>query len=285
MKTFKIEAKKLSLEIGLVDIASLHLHEETIPEATEYLVGCLKRDGFLRDPPIVDKNTFVILDGMHRVTAAKAIGCDRMVVCLVDYENSSIRINTWYRAFKEMESHSLSDIIQSCGYDLYPIRIEEAEEQTEKRKGVGFFADSTNCFLIHDSDLNVYKSYKVISKIEGEAKRNGVDITYETSKDAITKLRRGELDVMIGPRKISKKDVRTYGLRDQPFPHKATRHTIPARPLGIDMPIELLKSRKDNLDKLNMEFLKYLYDRNLRRIPPGALIQDRRYEEEVFIFE
>jgi hypothetical protein len=239
----------------------------------------------MRDPIVVDSNSLVVLDGMHRVAAAKKIGCTRMPVCLVDYDNPNILIDTWYRGFEGTSFSSLTNMIKSCSYNLSPIDNENAEKETERRRAIGFLSDTTTYLLVINTELDVHQSYEAISKIEREARRSGVNVRYESPGDAIAKLEAGQLDGFLGPRKISKDDVRRFGIRDNPFPHKATRHMIPARPLRIDVSLEMLRDKTSRLEDLNKKLVENLKMRNLKRLPPGALIEGRRYEEEVFVFE
>lgn len=285
MNSFKIDAGSLTLEIALVDIDSLHLHEETLPEATKELAEWIENDGFVRDPVIVDLDTCVVLDGMHRVMATRALNCSWIPACFVDYDSPAIRIETWYRGFKGSSAAALRDLIERCGYALSPAEIEGAEDETEQEKAIGFLANSETCFIIRDGNLDVHQSYRAISAIEEEARKRGLVVRYETGGDARAKLRAGSLDALLGPRRISKEDVRRYGSTGRPFPHKATRHMIPARPLRVDVPLKVLRDRDGSLKELNHRLMGDLHAKNLKRVPPGALIEDRRYEEEIFIFE
>jgi len=68
------------------------------------------------------------------------------------------------------------------------------------------------------------------------------------------------------------------------FPYKATRHVVPARPLFLNVPLSILRA-SGPLEELEAEVRCSLAKRRLRRCPPGMVIEGRRYEEEVFIFE
>ena len=94
-----ISHPQCSFELALVELKSLHIHEEIIPDKMQELVEKIPHDGVWIHPIIVDRNSLVVLDGMHRVAAAKEIGYRYIPVCLVDYENPSIHIGCWYRMF------------------------------------------------------------------------------------------------------------------------------------------------------------------------------------------
>ena len=73
----------LKLEIKLEEIKKLHIHEEIIPSIVKLLSREINQ-GICRDPVIVDKETFVVLDGMHRVAALQHLDCKLIPVCLVN---------------------------------------------------------------------------------------------------------------------------------------------------------------------------------------------------------
>ncbi len=47
---------------------------------------------------------------------------------------------------------------------------------------------------------------------------------------------------------------------------------------------DLLKDEKLTTAEVNRKFLDILSSRNVRRMPAGSVIEGRRYDEEVFLF-
>jgi ParB-like chromosome segregation protein Spo0J len=72
-QVFVIKTPRLVLEISLVETSRLYIHEEIIPDILSKLVEKIKSDGVWTDPIIVDAKTMVVLDGMHRVAAAREL--------------------------------------------------------------------------------------------------------------------------------------------------------------------------------------------------------------------
>lgn len=89
-----------SIEINLsipdhvcfVDLETLKEHEEIRPEYLEQLKNEILLDGILKMPIAVDKATYIILDGHHRLHALKRIGCRRIPVILFDYQSPEIEV-------------------------------------------------------------------------------------------------------------------------------------------------------------------------------------------------
>jgi len=78
--------------ICLIDLDSLREHEEIRPEYLEQLKDEILSDGILKMPIAVDKTTYIILDGHHRLHALKRIGCKRIPVILFDYQSPEIEV-------------------------------------------------------------------------------------------------------------------------------------------------------------------------------------------------
>ena len=78
--------------IILLPIEQLKCHEAISSKRFKSLLGKIKKDGYIKNPVVVEKNYFIILDGHHRVAVLKELGATRVPVYLVDYESESIRV-------------------------------------------------------------------------------------------------------------------------------------------------------------------------------------------------
>jgi hypothetical protein len=78
--------------ICLVDLDALKEHEQIRPDYLEQLKNEILSDGILKMPIAVDKTTYIILDGHHRLHALKKIGCKRIPCILFDYQSPEIEV-------------------------------------------------------------------------------------------------------------------------------------------------------------------------------------------------
>ncbi|MEM3507163.1 MAG: ParB N-terminal domain-containing protein [Candidatus Bathyarchaeia archaeon] len=282
--SYRIKHQKLDLEISIVPISKLYLHEEIIPEMLKQLSNEIIADGVIRHPVIVDKNSFVVLDGMHRVAAAESIGCERIPVCLVDYFNPNITLGRWFRTIIGIEDlNEIYEVLDKLSLKFDKARLEKAEKLVSEGVFPAFIAYANESIIVKANQKEIMEAYLMVATIEKELKSKGLKIGYETESDAITMLKTNKIDAILAMPLIKKEDVVKYGLEGKLFPHKSTRHVIPARPLGVNMPLELL--RKKNLSKEEIEtLLRTLESRRLKKFSPGSIIENRRYEEEIFMF-
>ncbi len=83
------------VDIVFIRIEELREHEEIRPDYLEELKNEILSDGILKMPIAVDRSTYIILDGHHRLHALKKIGCKKIPVILVDYQSPEIEVIPW----------------------------------------------------------------------------------------------------------------------------------------------------------------------------------------------
>jgi len=85
--------KASTLKIVMLPLDALKPHEKASPLYLQVLKQEIARDGLLRHPIIADRNTFVILDGVHRWLALRSLGYSFIPTILVDVlQDTEIRV-------------------------------------------------------------------------------------------------------------------------------------------------------------------------------------------------
>lgn len=282
---YVISHEKLSLYITLLDINDLYLHEEILPDMLSQLARSIELDGCLKHPVITDKESFVVLDGMHRVAALEKLGCRWIPVCLVDYENPAITVGCWYRAIKGDDALE-GTITQARQASL---TVEEVRNIDDTKVGVSpvvaAVKNRRKSFLIRSSFQSLKEAYDLIKQIEEGLRKLSLEVWYETELDALKKLWEHKVDVVLLTPKLSKSSIINTALSGRVFSHKATRHVIPARPLYLNVPLSLLRSSEKTLDEVNDELKRLLQKRRLKHFAAGSILNGRRYEEDLYLFE
>ena len=275
---FTLPTPELELRLRLEELSKVRIHEEIIPELLEELSTAINLDGKVKHPVIVDSNTLVVLDGMHRVAALEKLGCKYLPVCLVDYQSPSVKVGCWYRTVDgHASADELLDILSTLG--LTP--EESSLERTMRTLAV---QSKERCYLIKDAGEGIRKNYALVRRIEGALRESGLKVGYETESDAVRKIQSGEATAVILTPKVTKEEVIEAARSGKVFPHKTTRHVVAARPMGIDVPLGWLKGGKP-LDEINRMLIEHLSKRKVKHLPKGTLFEGRRYEEELWIFE
>jgi len=132
------------------------------------------------------------------------------------------------------------------------------------------------------SDL--YTAYEKVKRVEGVIKELGGRISYEDEESAMKKLKSSEVPAVLVPPLAKKEEIISLAIEGKVLAPKSTRHVIPARPLFVRVPLDLLKSEEVSDEVANEIFISSLMRRGVRHLGPGATL-DRRYEEDLYIFD
>ncbi len=283
---YTISHPKLELEIKIEEIEKLYPHEETIPEIVNWLVDEIK-GGTFKHPVIVDKETLVVLDGMHRLAALQLLGCKLIPVCLVDYDSRNIILESWFRTIipgeKREKAESVQNVrkqLEALRYNLKKIAINPIDRKTSEREIVFEMVTATDCYGIVKEVRSLKKAYEYLKELERRLRLMGYKLGYETEDTALCQVKSAEVLAAIVSPRLTKRDVVATALSGEVFVHKSTRHVIPARPLFVNVPTEWLNA---NPHKANEWLLDNLSKKKVRRLPPGQKL-DRLYEEELYVF-
>jgi len=277
---YTIEDEGIRLEIAIVETDGLLLHEETIPAALEWMIGALKQDGVQKSPVIVDRETLVVLDGMHRVIALRSLGCRFTCVCLVDYMDPLIKVDRWCRVVSQpIGLGALEERFAGLGLT----KIKHGAERGEGARILLMLEDGYYEMLA--SGTEILPAFEAVSSIEAWLREMGLEVTYETESDAEEKHEMGEAGFVVCPPRIDKSHVIETARAGRVFTFKATRHVVPARPMGVNVPLEMLRDNESSLEDANQALSEMLEKRRLQRFEPGRVWGNRRYEEAVYLFE
>jgi hypothetical protein len=278
---YTIDHKGLRLDIAVVELESLRVHEETMQEHAEELKRGLIGRGILSTPMLVDRASNIVLDGMHRVRTLGELGCRFALVCLVDYSDHSIKLGRWCRTINKPFSRLDAERIVSCvGASL---RLATGVNSSTSNDLLLAFGDGT--FLVESPAKEIMQIYRLSQKIEQALIDEGYVVGHMGEDDATRFLATGDFSAILCPPVITKQQVIDAVQRGEVFPPKSTRHRIPARPIGVGLSLEMLRDPKITLDDINLKLSKQLKSLRLRRLPPGSIYRGRRFENTLYVFE
>lgn len=280
-----LRTPQLDMELRIVPITDLFMHEETIPTALEQLRRELSSEQVLKHPMLVDSKTFVVLDGMHRVAALQSLGCKLAAVCMVDYRNSAIKLFGWYREFDGKTSFSafFRDLKRTLPYRISAEPLSKSVQLVNSRAAFAALAWKNESYVLHlASAASIKRFYSEIGRIEAFAEAMSYEVSYHTEADALEHLRDASRAILVVP-SLTKKEVISAALQRQPFIHKTTRHVVPARPLFVNVPLEWL--RQSDAQEANARMKELLEGKQVVQQGPGAVIEGRRYEEFAYVFK
>ncbi|MFH1821211.1 MAG: ABC transporter ATP-binding protein [Methanobacteriota archaeon] len=272
------------MEIELVSLDKVHVHEEIIPKPLSELLHNIKSSQIFRDPVIVDSRTLVVLDGMHRVAALRDMGCRYVVACLVDYLDPKIVVGCWNRVIRGEDVESkLMGVFKLLGLKVHYSTLDEATLALAERKATAAFLTSNGCQLLKAPNTDIRESYDWIRRIEGAIKGEAFSMEYSLESESIERIKSGEAQAALLLPQVHKDEVLEASLSGNIFIHKTTRHILPARPMNVGVPLEWLMGDRP-LDEVNRLLAEKLSERKLERLPYGSVYEGRKYDEELLVF-
>jgi len=274
------QGSPFEISLEMAEISTLYIHEETIPEVLAKLVDDFKRRKIIMHPVIVDKRTNVVLDGMHRIEAARRAGFKFFPVCKIDYQDPRVKLEQWYRLVKGFPTNKIERIISDVFSDFIDIVIQKTDswiDEIKKADTIGVFLSEHLYYVVQSNVRGLWDAFRIFSELEKNLLRMGFNIQFIPDSQAKKFL---SDSTILAPRPLTKRDVIKYARERKLFPRKTTRHVLPVRPLFLNVPAEFCI--REDFDYVNKKFEEFIK----QKVPvecKGHVTLDRFYEEETLL--
>lgn len=266
----------------MVNIEELKPHEEVIDPIVGSLANEILNERLLRDPLVVDQEHYVILDGMHRFNSLRLLKCRFVPCCLVDYDSPQIKVGSWFRLFNVDQPETLAE--QSLREIQLPYSKRNVDISTARYnfETIALARTGIECYL--PEPMDPIERARTAVDLERAMVRKGHAVIYLSEIVAFQELKSGEVNLIVSVPIFTKQQIREFGLTRRLLPHKVTRHVMPSRPLGINVPLELLTDPTISREEADQKLGQLLAQRQVEKKPPGSVVDGRRYQEELLIF-
>jgi hypothetical protein len=287
---FYIETEKLRLELEVVPVESLFIHERILPSVANKLTIEFKTMGHLENPVIIDRNG-IVLDGNHRVYVFRKLDFKTIPVCRIDYFHKNMQLRYWFRLLSNIRDVTLiKRVVEELGGWIQEVANRESLQSTLEENSYCCGIQQSDFFAsVHFSEDKVHdavSAYDVLEKIQERLSEMGLEFEYipcqHAHKEEFCELLKDH-EIIIWTPQITKEMVVEAAKQEKVFAPKSTRHLIPARPLNVNVPTHWLRE-KISLEEINKRFCRFLEAKEIKRLSPGQVIDGRFYEEELFVF-
>ncbi len=278
----EISSSNLNFRIRMVNLEELKPHEEVIDPIVGSLVNEVLNEGLLRDPLVVDQEDYIILDGMHRFNSLRLLKCRFLPCCLIDYNSPQIKVGSWFRLFRVDEPEPLAEeLLKETRLNYSKSHVDSADTNYDLQTVI---LTRTGAEYSLPESLDPIQRARTAVDLEKAMVKKGHAVTYFSEIVALQQLRSGEASLIISVPIFTKQQIREFGLTGRLLPHKVTRHVIPSRPLGINVPLGLLTDPTTSREEADQKLGELLAQKQVERKPPGSVVDGRRYQEELLIF-
>ncbi|MGC5327707.1 ParB N-terminal domain-containing protein [Brevibacillus sp. SYSU BS000544] len=248
------------LSLKLIDIDKLYLHEEHEPSRLERTSQAIKHDGFLRHPVLVTEmkdGRYLVLDGVHRISALRLLGCAKVPVQIA--QKSDFSIEAWHHLVRA--DASWRKLFQDS--DLNWLQENEVTNQHGLIETVDEFGNRLFLDTVGQQDFLIiwHKLVTSYSK-KGAVQRIPADSCLYPDKGT----------VLIKYKAVSFDQLEKVINEGRILPAGVTRFQVNGRLLNLKIPLELLYSEKSN--EQEWEKLQLIWNQSLRL-----------YTEQVYLCE
>lgn len=271
-----------AIQLRFVALDDLLLHEEHDPYRAKRLALTLKREGKLRNPPIVAEygDRYIVLDGATRTTALREMGYRDVLVQIVAYNTEAIQVSAWHHVIVGL-SHNrlLANLADVDGITLQSVDAETACRMLGTREIVGCVVMRNGqhfailCDGSPDENQQADRLCQLVAEYRGKTE---VHRTIEADLPTLAAEYPDLTAVIVFPT-FSPDEISHIALNGSKLPMGITRHVVAGRALGLDIPLEMLTDSQ-SLEAKN-DWLKDLIAKRLQAN------QIRLYQEPVFVFD
>ncbi len=292
----------LEIKIGLIRIDRLIPHEKTRKEELDKLKNTLKQSNFLWHPVIVDRTSFVILDGTHRVMACKELGFKFIGAAFFDAMNESVKIGKWNRTFysgnypdntqKFVEQLGFTTEIAKYKLPDNPDCFYHWDDIIKERNGHGALIDlkGKQTILVAKEEKKAKEKFDDIRNMEKAFIASGYTMSCLSYKKIIGGLDKYKFDFIFIPPRLEKEEIFDTAQSGKVFTPKVSRFYLPVRPLFADFPIEMFcydggKSLDEICRSRNEELIDALAEKTLDKIKGGITLERFYQEDYIYMFD
>ena len=268
------------IRLRFVPLEQLLLHEEDDPYRVQRIVDAIARDGFLRNPPIVAEyqSRYIVLDGATRVTALRSMGFRDALVQIVEYDKETVDLSVWNHVIVGLSpDHLLANLADIDEFTVQLVDNTTALQRLSARdiEACIMMRNGSQFAVLCEGDIcdKADLLCQLVSVYRGKAE---VHRTAAINMPLLIKEYPNVSAVIAFPA-FSPSDVVEIALKGSKIPMGVTRHLIPGRALGLNIPIEKFK------DSSSLEEKNAWLDESIRqRLKVNKI---RLYQEPVFVFD
>ncbi len=271
-------------ELRIVPIECILPHEEHDQQRALPLVEHIRRDGVLRNPPIVapmddiacDPN-MVVLDGANRVYALRHLELDYALVQVVRYGSEMVRLETWAHVVSGVSTPELIELINELeDITLVEVSQAEAHKQLARREAILSLVIAAGTYVVRGGADLCTQSERLLRVVNAYQQHGILNRTTAKTLTEARPLFPNGAGLVVFPN-YHPKEVIEAAREGAYLPAGVTRHIIKGRALHINYRLEELKN-DEPAEVKNAHLTAWLQAR-------AAEKNIRLYAEPTFLFD
>lgn len=234
-------------DLQIIPTTALRRHEHADDGRSGPIAKAIRRDGVLRNPPIVlqlagEPERYVVLDGANRTAAFRTLGIDHILAQVVHAGASEVEVETWNHALLDVSESELTHLLAAVPeVGLVPSDPEQASVDLQLGTGLAYLSlrgGRVLCLVadVPDMTSRVLGLHRVVQAYQAQARVERVSAReFHELEGAFPTM--GALAVFRG---FTVQDVVELVSEDLLLPGGLTRFVVSPRALRVNYPLEAL---------------------------------------------
>jgi len=268
----------------IVATAAVCLHESNDPGRTEPLIEQLKREGVLRNPPVIAPldpalSCYVVLDGSNRVTAFQAMGVPHMIAQVVEYGSDQVQLSSWSHLVLSLPGQTiLTRLSNLSGLQIRPSDYETARAQLLGRQ-ISAYLDlpEDGLLTLAGLDQDLLSMADLLRAIVGVYAHQGKILRTQADRLGDVQGILAPLQALVVFPRFEPADIVALARHGRNLPAGITRHVVSPRALRLNYPLSELSSGL-TLEEKNRRLREWIHRKTLSQ-------SVRYYAEATVLFD
>ena len=273
-------------DLRFVPTEALVPHEQHDPQRLEPLVAALRREGVLKNPPIVGPfldaaaaAQYVVLDGANRATAALAAGLPHIVVQRVIYEPPTVILTTWHHALSGLPGPVFEEACSGIpGVQLDAETVLHARALLARREILAYAQHERDEATTIRGGATLEERNRLLNALVDTYRLRARFYRTSTESFEVARERHPDVTTLVVFPHFEPVEVMELAGNGARLPAGITRHLIRWRALRINVPLERLSDPKESLEEKTRWLKEWMEERWAKR-------QVRFYEESTVLFD
>jgi hypothetical protein len=271
-------------DLRIVLLNQLIPHEKFDHQRLDPLIESLKREGVLKNPPIVTalnngSQIYVVLDGANRATALSKMGLQYALVQVIDYDSDKVQLLTWYHVVSQADREQIIQHLKNiAGLELIPSQLIHARAELARHNILAYvlFANGDVITLrVASADLR-QRNDLLHQVVDGYIQSGRLDRTNSDNLNQLLEMYPNMTAAFIFPQ-YTPAEILDLTQAGMTIPPGLTRHIVHGRALHLKYPLDKLSDSR-SLEEKNIDLREWVQDGFRKR-------KIRFYAESVFIFD
>ncbi|HEX2070551.1 MAG TPA: ParB N-terminal domain-containing protein [Thermoleophilaceae bacterium] len=262
------DAQALRRAIGLVPIESLNGYEEVDERRVAQIESSLSSSQELVNPIVVDRERSLLIDGHHRVRAFKSLGLPYIAAYDVPYpDDRRVQVRSWRWTTTAPLSAVRGAFDSLAGSQPGPWKVTLFDGSSRSALAEQSFVTPLSAALfVNRLTLSLSAAGHVVETTASPGPPDGDDVT-------------GRLSIEMTPT-VGKREVVEAVRRSERFPHPINRHLAVARPLALNLPLDV----QTDAERFERHVARLFEACRVQLNEPGIWHDGRLYEEPTTTF-